>query len=55
MYLLHLHTAGSGQREPPDLWGNFNFAGKHTWKTDVPSSWNFEVGGLPEARYLDDI
>ena len=33
-------TAGSSQREPPRLvclkWGDFNFAGSHTWKAEVP-------------------
>ena len=46
LFLL-FHTAGSGQRKPPDFcfkWGDFNFAGSHAWKAEVPTTSKFQVG-----------
>ena len=47
LFLL-FHTAGSGQRKPPDLcfkWGDFNFAGSHAWKAEVPPTSSSSLRG----------
>ena len=55
MYLLHLHTAGSGQREPPDLWGELQLCRQAYLENWCPLFLELWSGGLPEARYLDNI
>ena len=49
-----LYTARSAQREPPQTcaWsgGDFNFAGSHAWKAEVPPTSKFQVGGTPTSQ-----
>ena len=49
---------GRASVNPLDLclkWGEFNFAGSHAWKAEVPPTWNFEVWGTSAFQALQAL